>query len=322
MSDPIILCVGSVNIDLQVRVERRPEPSETLLGSCFLRAGGGKGANRAFMARRLGAPAALVARLGQDELADPALAPLREAGVDLSATRRLAGRATGVSMIAVPPDGQKGIVLAANANRDWEEGGEDAVRRAVEGVPGGSVLALDCEVPDAVALACARAARDRGLPVLLDPSPADRAGSRLLAEATVAVANSGEAETITGVVVDGADAALAAARRLREAGVRAPVVKLPKGGCVVLDGAEAWHVPAVPVEVVDTNGAGDAFAGALAVALLEGRPLREGVPFAAAASHLAVTGWGAQASYPERGAVERLAAVLSERACSLGAARR
>ena len=222
-------------------------------------------------------------------------------------------------MVTVPPDGRKGIVLAANANRNWEEGDVGAARHAVEAAPAGSVLALDCEVPDAVALACARAARERGLAVLLDPSPAGRAGPELLAAAAVAVPDPGEAEAITGVAVRDPGSARDAALALREGGVEAPVVKLPDGGCVALWDGRAWHVPTTPVEVVDTDGAGDAFAGAMAAALLEGRRMREAAPFAAAASHLAVRGWGAQASYPGRGAVEALAAELSARTEPVGA---
>ena len=249
MADPIVLSIGSVNLDLQVSVERRPEISETLLGSRFLAAGGGKGANVALLARRLGAGAALVARLGGDELAERALALLREGGVDLARVRRLEGRDTGVSMVTVPPDGRKGIVLAANANRDWEpDGGADA-REAVAEAPRGSVLVVDCEVPEAVALAAIEAARGRGIRVVLDPSPAGRVTDAMLAGACHAVPNAGEAGALTGVEVRDPASALEAARRLHGRGVRAPVVKLAGGGCVALEEGRASHVPADEVEV-------------------------------------------------------------------------
>jgi ribokinase len=191
MSVPLLRSLGSVNLDVHMRVERRPEPSETLLGSNFLRADGGKSANRALITRRPGAPASLLARLGRDEMAEAALAPLRQPGIDLSGDRRPPGRATGVSMITVPPDGRKGIVLAANANRDWEADAAEIMRAAVEKVPDGSALALDAELPEAVALAAARADRERGLAVLLDPSSAGDVSVRLPL-ATVATPNGGK----------------------------------------------------------------------------------------------------------------------------------
>ena len=284
VADPIVLSLGSIDVDFQMRVEQRRGVSETLLGSDFLRAGGGKGADVALVARRLGRPAALVARLGADELAEIALAPLRDHGVDLSRVGVLDEQATGVSMVTVPPDGRKGIVLAANANRRWEAGGEARARDAVAGAPEGSVLVVDCEVPDAVALAAVEAARARGLRVVLDPSPADRVTDGLLSHAHHAVPNAGEAAALTGVEVEGPPSAPEAARRLAGRGVRAPVVKLPGGGCVALSDGRATPMPAADVEVVDTDGAGDAFAGALAVALLEGAPLARAAAFACAAA--------------------------------------
>lgn len=316
-STATVLSLGSINVDFQVRVERRPEISETLLGRDYLRASGGKGANVAFLARRLGAAAELIGRVGDDELAAVALAPLEACGVGLAAVRRLPQRATGVALITVPPDGKKGIVLAANANREWEADGPAAARRAVEAAPAGAVLVVDCEVPEAVAGAAMAAARERGLTVVLDPSPADRASAELLAMADVVVPNAGEAAALAGAAVEDVASANAAAQTLLECGVGTAVVKLPDGGCVVSDGEQGLHVPARPVPVVDTNGAGDAFAGALAVALAEGLSVAEAAPFACAAANLAVTGWGAQASYPERGAIEAFARELGARAEAL-----
>lgn len=307
---PAILSIGSVNVDFTARVDRRPDVSETLLASDFRRDGGGKAANVALLARRFGAPAQLLARVGDDDLAQHALAPLHEAGVDTARCERRAGRLTGAAMITVPPDGQKGIVLAANANRDWESGADAAVRAAVDALAPGSVVVIDYEIPPDLVRVAAQRAHERGLTLLLDPSPADAVERAVLALTDVAVPNAVEARTLSGTEVDSPRSALAAARSLREAGVGLAVVKLPDGGCVALGDDGGWHVPSVKVEVVDSNGGGDAFAGAFAAALLGGGDARAASALAVATASIAVTRRGAQAALPEREEAERLAADL------------
>ena len=138
----IILSIGSVNADFQVRVDQEAGKTTTMLAHDFVRLSGGKAANVAFLARRLGVPATLVARVGKDDLQEQALKPLQEAGVDISYVRKVEGASTGVSMIAVPPNGKKFIILAANANDLWEKEDEESVRRAIGEAPKGSVLVI------------------------------------------------------------------------------------------------------------------------------------------------------------------------------------
>ena len=314
MSRGVIISLGSVNADFQVRVERRPAVSETLLARDFVSLSGGKAANVAFLARRLGVDAVLLAHVGDDALKAQALEPLQKAGVDLSRVRAVRGSATGVSMITVPPDGKKGIVLAANANDEWDEGEAADVRGALADAPAGSVLVVDYEVPPFIVEAAVDAAVKRDLPVVLDPSPAGRVEHRLLPKVTYLVPNAGEAEALTGVSVDSAEAAEAAGRFFLDLGVRHACVKLKDGGCVLTSGETVIRVPPVPVDVVDTTGAGDAFAGALAVAVLEGRSLKDAALFAAAASHHCVTRYGSQPAYPDREELEKLLHRLGEHA--------
>ena len=297
---PVILALGSVNVDFQVRVERRPELGETLLGRDFAELGGGKAANVAFLARRLGVGARLLARVGDDALAGRALAPLREIGVDLAHVSAVDCSATGVSMIAVPPDGKKTIILAPNANQSWTQEDAREIAGAVASAPAGSVLVADYEVADFVVAQAVEAAARRGLAVVLDPSPADRVADDVLSQIDVIVPNPSEAGHLTGIAIEDERAAARAGRCLLERGVKAAAVKLPGGGCVLVQAGQLTHVPPVPVEITDTTGAGDAFAGALAVALLERRSLSEAACFANAASHLAVTGYGSQPAYPSR----------------------
>ncbi|MEJ7931055.1 PfkB family carbohydrate kinase [Ramlibacter sp. AN1015] len=310
-----LLSLGSINADFQVRADRRPEVSETLIAREFTRLGGGKAANRALLAARMGLEAALFGQVGDDDLAAQALAAVREAGVRLEGVHRRAGHDTAVSMITVPPDGKKGIVLAANANdAPWLQDDLRALDDALRAAPQGSVFAVDAEI-DAEALRRALCtARAAGLRTVLDPSPADRVDESILALCDLVLPNAGEAQALTGIAVEDFASAGRAARRLRQLGARAACVKLADGGCVFDDGQQLLAVEAGPeVEVIDTTGAGDAFAGGLAAALALGRPLEQALRMAVAASRCTVTGWGSQPAYPELAAVESGAQALQVR---------
>ena len=301
-----IIALGSINVDVQVRTERWPEPGETLIGRDFIMLGGGKGANVAFLARRLGAPALLIGRVGDDLLARHALQPLDQAGVDLSHVRRLTGQSTALSMITVRKDGEKAIVLAPNANEVWDEADAERAAAAIAQAPDGSLLVVDLEVGRTVAQRALAAARQRGSPVVLDPSPADRVTDAMLRRADFLTPNPSEAHRLTGIEVKTARDAARAGRTLVERGVRVAFMKLGDGGCVVVTREGTQRVVARKVKVVDKTGAGDAFAGALAVALFEGKEPAEAARFAVAASTFAVTGWGSQPSYPTRDQIEAL----------------
>lgn len=307
---PTVLSLGSVNADFQMRIDRRPDVSETLIGTGFCRLGGGKGANAAFIARRLGCAARLFGRVGADDLAEQALEPLRAAGVDLGGVSAVAGGTTGVSVITVPPDGKKGIVLAPNANRDWDDAACAALTRAIGAAPDGAVLILDCEVPVALAEAAAEAAGARGLRRILDPSPADAVSDALLCAVDIVLPNPGEARTLTGCTVADAAGACRAAEELSRKGPATVCAKLPDGGCVLWQGGRAQHVAGPQVDPVDTTGAGDAFAGALAAALAQGRDMAEAVRWAVAAADIAVTAFGSQPAYPDRAALDRRLALV------------
>ena len=303
---PTILSLGSINADFQMRVDRWPEVSETLLAHDLVRLGGGKAANVAFLARRLDCDATLFGRVGDDDLAEQALAPLRAARVDLGHVVRTEDESTAISVITVPPDGKKGIILAAGANDAWLHDDIATVEAIVATAPPDSVLVEDCEVPDFIVWAATQAARRRDLRAVLDPSPADRVGDELLAASDVVVPNPAEAERLTGVAVEDPASATRAARALLDRGCRVACVKLPEGGCVVAEDTRRWHVSAAKVDVVDTTGAGDAFAGAMAVALAEGRETPAAAAFASAAAAHAVTGYGSQPAYPDRADIERM----------------
>lgn len=308
-----ILSLGSINLDLQMKSERWPEGGETLMATDFLMLGGGKAANVAFLAARLGALPVLLGHVGDDPLGDLACAPLAEAGIDLSRVKRVAGVPTGLSHITVRPDGQKHIVLAPNANDCWTRLDAEETARVVAGAPPGSVLVLDLEIPGAVVKEALEAARRRGLTIVLDPSPAGRVTSDLLHGVDFVLPNPPEAKRLTGRAITSLDQAFLAGADLCARGARNAVVKLSGGGAALVGPGLRAHLE-VPrrVEVVDATGAGDAFAGAFGVALLEGKGPEEATRFAVAAATCAVTAYGSQPSYPTREALERMLEGLAQ----------
>ncbi len=302
-----VVSLGSVNADFVVRVAASPNGPGTVAADDLLRTSGGKGANVAVLAARLGAPARLLGCVGDDDLAAQALRGPEAAGVNLRGVRRRRGP-TGYASILVPPDGNKIIVLVPNANDAWAEDGEK-VAAEVDAAPDGSVVVVDLEVPVAQATAALTLARERGLATVLDPAPPERLPEELLALADHVVPDVSEAGRITGTDVDSVEGALTAARDLVRRGAGCAHVKLTDGGAVVATSTEAWRVEApTDVEVVDATGAGDAYAGALAWALLAGLPLAEAAVFAVAASTCAVTRYGSQESYPTEPELRAMAA--------------
>jgi ribokinase len=265
---------GSVNMDVFGYVERLPAPGETLRGSQLAYAPGGKGANQAVAAARLGASVRLTSACGRDEFGDELAAALEQDGVDLGGLRRVDG-ATGVALILVEDSGENQIVVIPGAN--------DAVEPPVPD-PGVDVWLVQAEIPvDAVEGALA-AARATGATAVVNPSPAGRIPPALVARYDLAIVNETELDALGGrhpprVVLT-----------LAERGVRI----LPEGTAL----------PAIPARVVDTTGAGDALAGATAAALAEGRPLEEALRWGIAAASLAVERPGCQPAMPRRHQVE------------------
>jgi ribokinase len=246
--------------------------------------------------------------VGDDDFGEEALTPLRAAGVDVSRVGRARGQATGLSMIVVRPDGDKTILLAPNAN--MRASAEDAARvhESVAAAGAGDVLSLDLEVPDLMLDAAAQAARERELVTLLDPSPADRMRDELYGLSHCLTPNHGEAQRLAGFEIGDERQALRAARLFVQRGAKSACVKLKAGGCAVFSADVESVIHAPEVDVVDKTGAGDAFAGALAVALLERRPLEDAARFAVFCSTLATTVYGSQAAYPERARLEQVLA--------------
>ena len=290
-----IIVVGSLNMDLVIRAERMPLPGETIPGHGFQTIPGGKGANQAVAAARLGNRVAMAGRIGDDDFGTALVENLNRQGVDASPIRVDSGAATGIALIIVDDNGENSIVVAGGANLRVSPLDVDALAGLWSQA---RLLLLQFEVPmETIAHAMASAAR-HGVEIILNPAPARSVSPQLLAQADFLVPNEIEASMLSGVEVRDLASAEKAARKLQDYGVPVVIVTLGEKGALAVSGEEAFHVPARQVDAVDTTAAGDAFNGGLASALVQGFSLRGAVRYATCAGTLAATRFGAQTSLP------------------------
>ena len=298
-----VVVVGKANVDYLVRGPRLPHPGESVNGDFFQQAPGGKGANQAVGAARLGARVALVARVGNDARGDSVVEALITEGVEIDYLVRDPAAFTGVALCQVGGTGEKQILSAAGANGRLSV---DDVRAAADALASARVVLLQLGVPLAAVTEAIRIGRAAGARIVVDPGPPASLPDELLAQIDVIRPNCSEALALTTVEVDGQDSARQAAAVLLRKGVGAAAVQAgDSGDLLAWSGGEVW-LPRFEVARVDATGAGDAFASAFAVALADGQPLSECGPFASAAAALATTVLGAQASLPRRAAVSAL----------------
>jgi len=298
-----VVVVGGANIDYLVRGPRLPGPGATVQGEQFQEAPGGKGANQAVAAARLGAHVAFVGRVGADAIGDALIERLRAEGVDTRFVTRDHEAHTGVAVIQVSHDGQKQILTAPGANLRLSVADVEAATPAIRAT---RVVLMQFEVPMDTVVMTARLARDVGALVVLDPAPPAAVPDELLRLVDVIRPNAAEAEALTGIRVVDADSASQAAERLRARGVGAAAIQAGDDGDLVVSAEGRVWLPHIPVERVDSTGAGDAFAAAIAVGLANGMSLGDAAHIANAAAALTTTKLGAQAALPRREAVRRL----------------
>jgi ribokinase len=296
-----IVVVGSSNTDMIIKVDRLPGPGETVLGGTFSTAAGGKGANQAVAAARAGADVTFIARVGDDLFGEQAVEGFVGDGIDVGHVTRDPGAPSGVALIFVDNRGENSIAVASGANANLTPAD---IASASDVIASCDVLVMQLETPLETVAAAAAVAAENGVRVILNPAPARPLGDDILRNVSVLTPNESETELLTGVSVDGEEAAASAGGLLSTRGVDTVLITLGARGAFVLGSGKGTLVPGFEVEAVDTTAAGDVFNGALAVALAEGRPLTEAVTFANAAAALSVTRLGAQPSAPTRDQID------------------
>jgi len=302
-----VTVVGSLNMDLVVKAPRLPAVGETVTKGTFGTFPGGKGANQAVAAARLGARVGMVGAIGKDAFGSQLRDGLRRDGVDVSHVIEIDDAPSGVALITVGSQGQNTIVVAPGANWRMTTAHVDA---AADLIARSQILLIQLEIPIETVTRAAEIASSAKVRVVLDPAPAPESPlpDRLIRLVDVINPNEVEAKVLTGTNVADERGARDAAERLLAMGCRSAVIKLGARGAFVADGDTRAAVPGIHVDAVDTTAAGDAFAGALAVALGEGRPVMEAVRFANVAGAISVTRMGAQPSMPRRAEVVEFAA--------------
>ncbi|HWR52785.1 MAG TPA: ribokinase [Bryobacteraceae bacterium] len=303
---PTVVVAGSLNMDFVARVPHLPAPGETVLGGGFQMIPGGKGANQACAAGKLGGghvAARMAGRVGNDVFAGQLKASLSAAGVDVSAVCGTDAQPTGVALIWVDQAGQNSIVVASGANLEFAPDDVESLRPSMAGA---AFVLFQLETPLETVRRAMSLAREEGARNILDPAPAQPLAKDILSLADILTPNECEAllllgEPATRVALSDAPRLT---RALRERGAGTVVLKMGDQGCLFDDGERRIHVPAFAVSVIDSTAAGDVFNAGLAVALAEAMPVEQALRFASAAAAISVTRAGAQASIPTRGEVD------------------
>jgi ribokinase len=299
----LIVNAGSINMDLIVRSPRIPKPGETIIGSSFFTAPGGKGANQSVAAARAGGQVSHIGRVGKDDFGSALLSTMVDDKVNCDNIFVDADHATGVALIVVEDSGENSIVVASGANMQVSP--ED-VEKVKDQISSAEVLLLQLEIPIETVIFAASIAHQGGCRVLLNPAPAQSLPPELLQNVDILIPNESETHILTGLPVEDDDQLRAAATSLLDFGVETVILTMGQRGALLIQRNQTTHVPAFKVDPVDTTAAGDAFVGAFAAGLAQGESLEQAVVRGNAAGALAATKLGAQPSLPTRENIDRL----------------
>lgn len=290
-----IVVIGSMNTDLVIKTARMPAPGETLHGEDLQTIPGGKGANQAAAAARLGSRVAMVGRVGADQFGPHLVNNLAHQGVNTGHVRVDPGSSTGIALIMVDAQGENSILLSAGANGKVSRSDVDSASTLLSQA---RLLLLQFEIPMETVEYSLDKASKLGIKVILNPAPAQVVEPGLLEKIDILVPNQTELEIMSGLPVSDDESTRTAALALVNQGVEIVIVTLGERGALLVTSDESTFVPGIKVEVLDTTAAGDAFIGALATAIVRNMTMKEAVRFANCAGALAVTSFGAQPSLP------------------------
>jgi ribokinase len=301
MNSPTIVVVGSTNTDMVIKASHLPQPGETILGGTFFMSAGGKGANQAVAAARLGGSVLFIAKTGYDIFGKQSVELLEKEGIDVSGVQRDHYEPSGVALITVDDKGENCIVVAPGANAALTPGDVDEVKEKIENA---SLLLAQLETPMATVEHVADMASSKKIKFVLNPAPAAKLSDELLSKISIITPNQKETEMLTDIKATDQSSAKRAAEFLHNKGIETVIITMGALGAFVLHKNKYSMIPGHKVNVVDTTAAGDVFNGALVVGLSEGQAIEDAVAFACKAAAISVTRLGAQASAPERNEVE------------------
>ena len=292
-----ILVVGSSNTDMVIKTHHFPAPGETILGGRFLMNAGGKGANQAVAAARLGGVVTFIGKIGDDIFGKQAVQQLEDEGINVDFVSVDPDNPSGVALITVDQKGENSIVVASGSNGTLSSADFD---QAILELDDSEFILMQLEIPIPTVEHIARIAALKQKKVILNPAPAAVLSDELLRNLYLITPNETEAEILTGIIVTDKQSALKAAEILHKKGVEIVIITMGAAGAFLLENGIAELIKAPKVEAVDTTAAGDTFNGALVVALSEGKTIQESIDFANKAAAISVTRIGAQSSVPYR----------------------
>lgn len=293
--EPMITVLGSMTMDLVAKTKRRPIKGETVLGEAFGMVPGGKGANQAVTAAKLGVKTNMVGRLGEDLFQKPILDNLRNEGVLTDYIKIDESVSTGIAHISVDSQGDNSIIMVPLANANIKEADVDEVEHLIAR---SQLLMLQLEIPLPTVLYAVKVAKKHNVPVILNPAPAQPLPDEIYQYIDYLTPNESETEILTGIKLTDLESSKIAAKEFLNRGVKNVIITLGKNGCLISEDREFKHITARSVDVVDTTAAGDAFNGGMAVGLAKGLSVEQAAAFGGVIGTLAVTKFGAQSSLP------------------------